>query len=96
MPRAEKAHKLGLSGDTVFAEESILNARLLSNRKSNARKSEFRAIDYRRNWAGFRAFVYAYYHVSSDAEFLLWRLTISSCRGSGSSLFFKNNSSNIL
>ena len=38
-----------------FAEETILNARLISIRKSNARKSEFRAFDYGRFWAGFRA-----------------------------------------
>ena len=55
-PWAQEAPVYGLSGDPGFAEESILNARLLSNRKSNARKSEFRAIDFGRCWAGFRAF----------------------------------------
>jgi hypothetical protein len=54
-PRAKKAPIYGPSELLHFAEETILNARLLSNRKSNARKSEFRAFDYGRFWAGFRA-----------------------------------------
>ena len=44
---AREAPVYGLSGDSTKAEESILFPRLLSNRKSNARKSEFRAFDYR-------------------------------------------------
>jgi len=46
-------------GDSRFAEDQILNPRLLSNGKSNAGKSEFRAFDFGRYWAGFRAFDYS-------------------------------------
>ena len=54
-PRAQEAPFYWPFELSHFAEETILNARLLSNRKSNARKSEFRAIDYGRYRAEFRA-----------------------------------------
>jgi hypothetical protein len=44
-PRAQEALDYGPFELSLFAEETILNPRLLRNRKSNAQKSEFRAND---------------------------------------------------
>ena len=51
----KKSHSTGLLGIAKKAEDKMLNTRLISFRKSNARKSEFRANDYERLRAGFRA-----------------------------------------
>jgi hypothetical protein len=59
LPTAREAPFYGLSGDCQKAEDTILFPRLLRNRKSNARKSGFRAFDYGRFRAEFRAFDYS-------------------------------------
>jgi hypothetical protein len=54
-PKAQEVPVYGPFELSLFAEETILNARLLSNRKSNARKSAFRAFDYGRLRTEFRS-----------------------------------------
>ena len=67
MPIAQEAPVYGLSRDSGFAEDTILYPRLLRNRKSNAQKSEFRAFDYRRLWAEFRAIDFLSYFITAVA-----------------------------